>query len=159
MAARRQQAAERPLRVYIDTSVFGDVHDARFRVPSERFFGAVRAGAFVVLVSAALIVEIASAPAIVQAVFEAHRAHVEALETTPEATALAEAYLAARVVPAASRVDALHVALASVAGGRRRRELELQAPGSAAPHPRLPRRERAPRLSSDRDSLARGGDR
>jgi hypothetical protein len=35
--------------------------------------------------------------------------------TTTEATARASAYLSAKVVPAASRVDALHVALASVA--------------------------------------------
>lgn len=115
MAARRIEAAGRPLRVYVDTSVFGGVHDAEFREPSARFFAAVRGGAFVVLVSEALAVEIASAPAAVQATFEAHRAHMEALETTAEAAALAEAYLAARVVPAASHVDALHVALASVA--------------------------------------------
>jgi predicted nucleic acid-binding protein len=118
MAARRQRAGApgRPLRVYVDTSVFGGVHDDEFRAPSERFFAAVRGGAFTLLMSEALVVEISSAPALVQATFEAHRAHMEALETTPEATALAEAYLAARVVPAASRVDALHVALASIAG-------------------------------------------
>jgi predicted nucleic acid-binding protein len=115
---RRQRAGlpRRPLRVYIDTSVFGGVHDDEFRAPSERFFTAVRGGDFTVLVSEALVVEIASAPEVVQATFEAHRAHMEALDTTAEAIALAEAYLAARVVPAASRVDALHVALASIAG-------------------------------------------
>jgi hypothetical protein len=75
----------------------------------------VRASAFVILVSEALVLEISSAPAVVQATFEAHRAHMEALETTAEAPALGEAYLSARVVPAASRVDAFHVALASVA--------------------------------------------
>jgi hypothetical protein len=57
-----------------------------------------------------------SSAAYVQATFEAHRAHMEALETTAEATALAEAYLAAGLVPTASRVDALHVALASIGG-------------------------------------------
>ena len=115
MAARRPRAAGRPLRVYVDTSVFGGVHDDEFREPSERFFTAVRAGAFVVLVSEVLVVEISSAPPVVQATFEVHRAQMEALETTGEAAALAEAYLAARVVPPASRVDALHVALATVA--------------------------------------------
>ena len=115
MAARRPRAAGRSLRVYVDTSVFGGVHDEEFRTPSERFFAAVRDGAFTILVSEALVVEISSAPAVVQATFETHRAHMEPLETTAEAAALAEAYLAARVVPAASRVDALHVALASIA--------------------------------------------
>ena len=107
--------AGRPLRVYVDTSVFGGVHDDEFRAPSERFFAAVRSGAFVVLVSEVLILEISNAPAAVQATFEAHRTHSQVIETTAEATVLAEAYLAARVVPAGSRVDALHVALASVA--------------------------------------------
>lgn len=40
---------------------------------------------------------------------------MELLETTGEAERLAEAYMNAEVVPAASRIDALHVALASVA--------------------------------------------
>ena len=114
MAARRQPPLW-PLRVYVDTSVFGGVHDDEFRAPSERFFAAVRDGAFTILVSEALVVEIGNAPEAVQATFEAHRAHMEALETPAEALALAEAYLPAKVVPAPSRVDALHVALASVA--------------------------------------------
>lgn len=75
----------------------------------------MRDGAFVLLVSEALALEIASAPPRVQATFETHRVHAEGLETTAEAAELAAAYLAAGVVPAASRVDALHVALASVA--------------------------------------------
>jgi predicted nucleic acid-binding protein len=118
VVARRQRTGlpRGPLRVYVDTSVFGGVHDEEFRAPSERFFAAVRSSAFTLLVSEALVVEISSAPALVQATFEAHRAHMQALETTAEAVALAEAYLAAKVVPAASRVDALHVALASIAG-------------------------------------------
>jgi len=115
VATRHPRPAGRPLRVYVDTSVFGGVHDDEFRAPSERFFAAVRESAFVILVSEVLVLEISSAPAVVQATFEAHRAHMEALETTAEAAALAEAYLSAQVLPAASRVDAFHVALASVA--------------------------------------------
>jgi len=111
----RRTAFRRPLRTYVDTSVFGGVHDDEFRAPSERFFVAVRQGAFTLLVSEALVVEISNAPAVVQATFEAHRGQMEAIETTPEAIGLAAAYLEARVVPARSRVDALHVALASVA--------------------------------------------
>ncbi|MFQ5698948.1 MAG: hypothetical protein ACE5IL_11770, partial [Myxococcota bacterium] len=115
MATRRQRegVSKRPLRVYVDTSVFGGVHDDEFCEPSKRFFTEVRSGAFTILVSEALVVEISSAPAAVQSTFEAHRGQMEALETTAEAAALADAYLAAKVIPAASRVDALHVALAS----------------------------------------------
>lgn len=117
MAARtpRPPVPERPLRVYVDTSVFGGVHDDEFRTGSERFFAAVRDGAFTILVSEPLVVEISNAPEPVRATFEAHRAHMEILDTTAEATALANVYLSAKVVPAASRIDALHVALASVA--------------------------------------------
>lgn len=99
MAARRPRVLRRPLRVYVDTAVFGGVHDAEFREPSERFFAGARR-AFVLLVSEPLALEIAAAPEFVQATFEAHRTHAEALETTDEAAALAEAYLAAGVVPA-----------------------------------------------------------
>ncbi len=98
----------------MDTSVFGGVFDEEFRTPSERFFAAVRERTFVILASEALVLEISSAPAPVRTIFEAHGAQVEVLETTTEATALAEAYLSARVVPRGARVDALHV-LASVA--------------------------------------------
>jgi hypothetical protein len=80
----------------VDTSVFGGAHDDEFRTPSERFFAAVRDGDFVVLVSEALVVEISHAPPVVQATFESHRGYMEPLETTAEAAALAEAYLAAR---------------------------------------------------------------
>ena len=71
MAAHRPRLLRRPLRVYVDTSVFGGVHDDEFREPSERFFAAVRDGAFVLLVSEALALEIAAAPDFVQATFEA----------------------------------------------------------------------------------------
>jgi hypothetical protein len=101
---------QRPLRVYVDTSVFGGVHDDEFREASERFFTAVRRGAFVILASDALAVEIDGAPSFVQATFSSHRPQMVAVATTVEATTLADAYLAARVVPSASRVDALHVA-------------------------------------------------
>ena len=105
----------RPLRVYVDTSVFGGVHDDEFRVASERFFKAVRNGVFSILTSQPIAIEISRAPDNVQATFDAVRADAEVLETTEEAENLAEAYMSAEVVPAASRVDALHVALASVA--------------------------------------------
>ena len=77
--------------MYVDTSVFGGVHDDEFREPSERFFAAVRIGAFTILVSDAITVEISASPASVQATFEQHRTHMEALETTVESAALAQA--------------------------------------------------------------------
>jgi hypothetical protein len=111
----RKKQTLRPLRAYVDTSVFGGVHDDEFRVGSERFFRAVREGAFTILSSEPLTIEIGSAPKHVRATYEALEAHMEPLITTDEAAELADAYLLAQVVPASSHVDALHVALASVA--------------------------------------------
>jgi len=115
MAGRRTQAPLRSLRAYVDTSVFGGVHDDEFRDGSERFFAAVRDGEFTILTSEPLALEIARAPEPVQDTFALHQDFTEPLATTDEAEDLAEAYMLAKVVPAASRIDALHVALASVA--------------------------------------------
>ena len=93
MATRRRETTGWPLRVYVDTSVFGGVHDVEFRAASERFFAAVRGGAFVILVSEPLVLEIERAPAPGQATFESHRDQMEAVELSEEAVALAEAYL------------------------------------------------------------------
>ncbi len=156
VAMRRERAGVlgRPLRVYVDTSVFGGVHDDEFRPPSERFLRAVRSGAFTILVSETLVVEISNAPETVQATFEAHRGHMEALETTVEAHRPRRSLpdrkgrsrrLSRGRAPCRARLGG---------GGRCPREPELQAPRPAAPHPRLPRRERAARLTPDRDPLA-----
>lgn len=107
--------AMRPLRVYVDTSVFGGIHDEEFQSGSERFFKAVREGAFSILTSQPVAIEISRAPDNVQTTFRDYQNYAELLETTEEAETLAEAYMNAEVVPAASRIDALHVALAPVA--------------------------------------------
>lgn len=105
----------RPLRAYVDTSVFGGLHDDEFRIASERFFTAVRSGSIVIMVSPATAIEIGKAPELVQQAFRRHVAFTESVENTAEAARLADAYLAAKVVRRAARVDALHVATASVA--------------------------------------------
>ena len=115
MAARRIPTTERPLRAYVDTSVFGGVHDKEFREGSERFFRAVRAGVFTIFSSEPLSLEIARAPQRVRDTFDEHQRFAEPLPRTEEADDLADAYILAKVLPPASRVDALHVALASVA--------------------------------------------
>ncbi len=99
----------------MDTSVFGGVHDAEFHVASERFFAAVRSGTIVIMVSPATTIEIGNSPEAVQDVFGRHAPFMEPVENTAEAARLADAYLAAKVVRRAARVDALHVATAFVA--------------------------------------------
>ena len=115
MRITRSLRSAAPLRAYVDTSVFGGAHDDEFRVPSERFLERIRGGDPRIVVSDLLVLEVSRAPASVRATFEALQEHMELVETTPDASSLAEAYLAARVLPPASRPDALHVAIASVA--------------------------------------------
>ncbi len=81
----------RPLRVYVDTSVFGGLHDEEFQEGSERFLKAVREGAFLILTSQPVAIEISRAPENVQATFRDHQRYAELLETTEEAESLAEA--------------------------------------------------------------------
>lgn len=115
VTARRTAVPERPLRAYVDTSVFGGIHDAEFRAGSERFFRAVSEGAFTIFSSEPLSLEIARAPKPVRDTFAEYERFAEPVARTDEADDLTEAYMLAKVLPAASRVDALHVALASVA--------------------------------------------
>ena len=48
----------KPLRVYVDTSVFGGCFDAEFEAESRRFFDLVRAGRVVVMVSSVVLDEL-----------------------------------------------------------------------------------------------------
>lgn len=57
-------------RIYVDTSVFGGVHDEEFASPSKVFFEEVRAGYFTVLVSPVTFGELADAPEKVRQVYE-----------------------------------------------------------------------------------------
>jgi len=69
----------RPLRAYVDTSVFGGVHDEEFQEASVRFFQAVRNGRITIVVSAATAEEIAVAPDEVRATFDVQLRRVHGL--------------------------------------------------------------------------------
>ena len=104
-------------RVYVDTSVFGGTQDDEFAQASKAFFDKVRRGKFMLLISEETIRELLDAPQGVRAVWES--LPTEALERVAideETTELAEKYIEAGVLGAASASDALHVAAASVAG-------------------------------------------
>lgn len=106
----------RKLRVYADTSVFGGVYDETFAEASRRFFERVKAGVFVVLFSRQTGEELQPAPGLVRAVFDGlPEERVETVEINDEVVSLADAYIAAGAIRAASRGDALHVAAATVA--------------------------------------------
>jgi hypothetical protein len=105
------------VRVYADTSVFGGVADEEYAEPSRLFFERVRRGAVVLIVSTQVLRELSGAPQIVRQELEGlPQEHLEATEVTAEVEPLADAYIAAGVLGAGWRGDAIHVAAASVAG-------------------------------------------
>ena len=105
------------IRVYVDTSVFGGTCDEQFAKPSQRFFGRVRSGQFVVLVSRMVLREIRSAPEKVRQVLtDLMPKFVYYIEDNDEIDVLANAYLDAGILGPASRDDAMHIAAATVAG-------------------------------------------
>ena len=105
------------LRVYVDTSVFGGVGDARFAEASRRFFDGVKMGDIIALLSAETLREPAKAPTFVQETWQGLPPEgVDEVPITREVEELAEAYIRANVLGPASASDALHVATATVAG-------------------------------------------
>ena len=103
-------------RVYADTSVFGGVFDAEFSAPSKRFFEEVDAGKFVLVISPVVEEEIRSAPDVVQELFAAYGQTARVEQITSETLDLQASYVELGVVSRSSLADALHVAIATVAG-------------------------------------------
>lgn len=105
-----------PIRVYADTSVYGGVFDDEFAEYSRMFFDQVGVGRFRLLISPLVRFELGAAPEQVRSLFEERARAAEAIDVMPEATSLQQAYLQAGILTPRSASDALHVALASVAG-------------------------------------------
>lgn len=103
-------------RVYADTSVFGGVFDEEFRAASTTFFDQVRRGRFALVTSALVRREVLAAPQNVQELFIELLAVAELVEIPVEAERLQQAYVSAGIVAERWVADALHVALATVAG-------------------------------------------
>ena len=107
----------RRIRVYVDTSVFGGVHDKEFAEVSKRFFELVGRGRLAVLVSPLTTDELEDAPEDVARVLtELPAEQVESVTLNREVRDLAAGYVAAGVLGEASLDDATHVAAATVAG-------------------------------------------
>jgi hypothetical protein len=102
-------------RVYADTSVFGGIVDREFTKASVRFFDWVRAGKLNLAISTLVTDELRGAPEEVWSLFQEMTSISDKIGVTPEAIALREAYLKARIVSPKWKIDAFHVALASVA--------------------------------------------
>ncbi len=103
-------------RVYADTSVFGGCFDKEFSGESRRFFADIKAGRFILVISATTLRELDQAPDEVQKVLnELAPKNVEIVESSDEIAYLRDAYLEAGILNPESRADAEHIASASVA--------------------------------------------
>jgi predicted nucleic acid-binding protein len=103
-----------PIRVYIDTSVFGGVFDPEFDRVSKRFFDIIGKGIFEPVVSVIVAEEISDAPSHVQTLYQ-HVAQTADVQQVDEAALdLRDAYLKAGIVTKQWAADALHVAVATV---------------------------------------------
>ncbi|MGK5084876.1 PIN domain-containing protein [Bdellovibrionota bacterium FG-1] len=103
-------------RLYIDTSVIGGCLDEEFSEDSNRLVQAAKSGKAIFVVSDVVFEEVMLAPKEVQDVL--NTLPTEAVEILIETAAVAElrdAYLAAKILTAKSRNDAIHVAYATVA--------------------------------------------
>ncbi len=106
-----------PIRVYADTSVFGGLSDEEFSLPSRAFFERARAGELLLLVSTEVLRELQAAPPLVRAILDdLPERCIEHAPVLADALNLAQAYVNAGILGAASRADAVHVACATVAG-------------------------------------------
>lgn len=103
-------------KVYVDASVFGGAFDEEFTEDSRAFFDQVVQGRFAILTSGLVADELAQAPAEVRELFERLLAKAELVAVDASALALQAAYLDAGILTPTWADDALHVALATVAG-------------------------------------------
>lgn len=103
------------LRIYTDTSVIGGCLDPEFQVPSERLVERFKHGEAVVALSELTLLELANAPDKVRDVLKGiPEEHREYLDFTTEARDLAERYLIEGVIGPGKRIDAQHIAIATI---------------------------------------------
>ena len=110
------RGSDRPLRVYIDASVFGGCFDDEFSGESLRFFDGLLSGRGVALISDILVAELMQVPEAVQGQLRKTLSHAcERLALDRDIQELHNAYLKAGILSEKWSDDALHVAHATVA--------------------------------------------
>jgi len=106
------------VRAYADTSVFGGVFDEEFKKPSKAFFEVVRAGDIKLLTSELVRQEIQAGPHKVRMFFEEILSFAEVVGISEAVLELQKIYVKKGIVSNKYATDAMHVALATVAGAR-----------------------------------------
>lgn len=105
-----------PLRIYLDTSVLGGVYDPEFEADSKNLLELFGQGEAVPVVSSVTEAEVRRAPEQVRGLLTTLlEAGSQRVALSPEAEALAAAYIGAGVVTTSYEADALHIALATLA--------------------------------------------
>ncbi len=103
------------LRIYSDRSAIGGCEDQEFAEHLLRLLDSFVRGEHILVLSILTVQELAEAPAQVRGrVASVPEMHIETLQFDAEARDLAEAYIAAAVLPPRMRVDAQHIAIATV---------------------------------------------
>ncbi len=104
------------VRIYVDASVIGGCEDDEFAEDSVRLMECFVRGNSILVLSTLTVQELAAAPAEVRKrLGSVSEAHIEAIQLDAEASELAEAYIAAGILPNRMRADAQHIAIATVA--------------------------------------------
>jgi hypothetical protein len=102
-------------RIYTDTSVIGGCLDVEFEKGSLALFENFKSDTAILVISNLTLVELDAAPEDVREVLlSVPRENMEFVEFTEEASDLAETYLQEGVVSQKSRVDAQHIATATI---------------------------------------------
>ncbi|MGR3319286.1 MAG: hypothetical protein ACUZ8O_12515 [Candidatus Anammoxibacter sp.] len=104
-------------KIYLDTSVFGGCFDDEFSNESKKLFEAIRNAEFILVLSSTTIAEINKAPSRVQKILtDLPPETVEIIEYNREEIGkLRDEYLKAGIVGSSSKLDAEHIAAASIA--------------------------------------------
>lgn len=102
-------------RIYVDTSVIGGCLDKKFEDASVELLNKFRGGEAVIVLSDLTLLELEEAPSEVRAVLdEIPEENREYVELTEEARDLAQEYINAGIIGEAKKVDAQHIAIATV---------------------------------------------
>jgi hypothetical protein len=102
-------------RIYTDTSVIGGCLDVEFKGPSLQLMNHFSNGSAIIIVSDLTRLELEKAPDAVRAVLRnIPDAYKEYVELTSDAAALAERYIAEGVIGQSMRIDAQHIAVATL---------------------------------------------
>jgi len=104
----------RPLRIYIDTSVFGGYYDTEFDRETRMLFDKIIKGEYNVVISDLTQKELSKAPKNVRELLNNLKIiNVEIISVTDEEISLASNYISEKVVGQTSFEDCIHIATAT----------------------------------------------